>query len=106
LSGQRLARGTMVLSALCAGLFVGVPLAAQQMVANAADTAIMNIDLPLGRSYPITTSSTITQASVANPDVADGDVLNLVAREPVTDLGGPSEQGFERLRCAAKGVAL
>ena len=87
LSGQRLARGTVVLSALCAGLFVGVPLAAQQMVANAADTAIMNVDLPLGRSYPITTSSTITQASVANPDVAD--VVVIGTRDVVINGHGP-----------------
>src|SRR6185437_10680904 len=87
LSGQRLARGTVVLSALCAGLFVGVPLAAQQMVANAADTAIMNVDLPLGRSYPITTSSTATQASVANPDVAD--VVVIGTRDVVINGHGP-----------------
>jgi len=87
LSGQRLARGTVVLSVVCAALFVGVPLAAQQMVANAADTAIMNVDLPLGRSYPITTSSTITQASVANPDVAD--VVVIGTRDVVINGHGP-----------------
>ena len=87
MSGQRLARGTVVLSVVCAALFVGVPLAAQQMVANAADTAIMNVDLPLGRSYPITTSSTITQASVANPDVAD--VVVIGTRDVVINGHGP-----------------
>ncbi len=87
MSGQRLARSTMVLSTFCTGLFVGVPLAAQQMVANAADTAIMNVDLPLGRSYPITTSSTITQASVANPEVAD--VVVIGTRDVVINGHGP-----------------
>ncbi len=77
----------MVLSTFCTGLFVGVPLAAQQMVANAADTAIMNVDLPLGRSYPITTSSTITQASVANPEVAD--VVVIGTRDVVINGHGP-----------------
>jgi len=57
------------------------------MVANAADTAIMNVDLPLGRSYPITTSSTITQASVANPDVAD--VVVIGTRDVVINGHGP-----------------
>ncbi|HKT08529.1 MAG TPA: pilus assembly protein N-terminal domain-containing protein [Gemmatimonadaceae bacterium] len=87
MSGQRLARRSVALSALCAGLFVGVPLAAQQTVANAADTAIMNVDLPLGRSYPISTSSTITQASVANPDVAD--VVVIGTRDVVINGHGP-----------------
>ena len=87
MSGQRLARSTVMLSAVCAGLFVGVPLAAQQMVANAADTAIKNVDLPLGRSFPITTSSTITQASVANPDVAD--VVVIGTRDVVINGHGP-----------------
>jgi pilus assembly protein CpaC len=50
---------------------VAVPTVHAQQLASASDTAIVNVDLPLGQSYPITTSSTITQASVANPDVAD-----------------------------------
>jgi len=70
-SWQRQIRRYAALSALwCVGL-VAVPMAHAQQLASVSDTAIVNVDLPLGQSYPITTSSTITQASVANPDVAD-----------------------------------
>jgi Flp pilus assembly secretin CpaC len=39
--------------------------------AQSADTAILRVDLPSGRSYAITTPANITQVSVASPDIAD-----------------------------------
>ena len=75
------------LSALCCASLLGVPVHAQQQLASMSDTAIMNVDLPVGRSYPITTSSNITQASVANPDVAD--VVVMGTRDVVINGHGP-----------------
>ncbi len=75
------------LSALCCASLLGAPVYAQQQLASMSDTAIMNVDLPVGRSYPITTSSNITQASVANPDVAD--VVVIGSRDVVINGHGP-----------------
>ena len=54
-------------------------------VGNAAaqitDTAVLRVDLPTGRSFPINTKSNITQVSVASPDVAD--VVVMGARDVV-----------------------
>ncbi len=36
-----------------------------------AQADIIRVDLPIGRAYPLTTTSTITKISIANPDVAD-----------------------------------
>ena len=87
MSWQRKSRDA-ALSALCWASLLGAPAAhAQQQLASVSDTAILNVDLPVGRSYPITTSSTITQASVASPDVAD--VVVLGARDVVINGHGP-----------------
>ena len=76
------------LSALCCASLLGVPAVhAQQQLASVSDTAIMNVDLPVGRSYPVTTSSNITQASVASPDVDD--VVVMGARDVVINGHGP-----------------
>jgi Flp pilus assembly secretin CpaC len=47
-----------------------VPAAAQ-----APGDTITRVDLPAGRSYPITTQDPITRVSVANPDIADAVVV-------------------------------
>ena len=39
------------------------------------EDVITRIDLPVGRSYPITTQDAITRVSVANPDIADAVVV-------------------------------
>jgi len=36
-----------------------------------AQDPIIRIDIPVGRSYPLTTTTPITRVSIANPDVAD-----------------------------------
>jgi pilus assembly protein CpaC len=41
------------------------------MPAAAQPGQITRIDLPVGRSYPLTTAVGITRVSIANPDVAD-----------------------------------
>jgi Flp pilus assembly secretin CpaC len=49
--------------------------------AQVTDTAVLRVDLPTGRSFPINTTSNITQVSVASPDVAD--VVVMGARDVV-----------------------
>jgi pilus assembly protein CpaC len=44
--------------------------------AQAIDDAITRIELPAGRSYPITTQDPITRVSVATPDIADAVVVD------------------------------
>lgn len=36
-----------------------------------AQAGVTRVDLPIGRSYPLTTESSVTKVSIANPDVAD-----------------------------------
>jgi pilus assembly protein CpaC len=68
---QRIWRDAALSALCCAGLLGAPGVYAQQQLSSVSDTAIMSVDLPVGRSYPVTTTSTITQASVASPDVAD-----------------------------------
>jgi pilus assembly protein CpaC len=44
--------------------------------AQATDDTITRIELPAGRSYPITTVNPITRVSVATPDIADAVVVD------------------------------
>ena len=53
---------------LLAGLTIAVTL---PVSASAQSGPIVRIDLPAGRSYPLTTPVGITKVSIANPDVAD-----------------------------------
>jgi pilus assembly protein CpaC len=53
---------------LLAGLTIAVIL---PVSASAQSGPIIRIDLPAGRSYPLTTPVGITKVSIANPDVAD-----------------------------------
>lgn len=57
----------VIFVATCCTSFVPCDNAAAQ----SADTAVLRVDLPTGRSFPITTQSNITQVSVASPEVAD-----------------------------------
>jgi pilus assembly protein CpaC len=53
-------------------LIAGVALAVTMPVlASAQSGPVIRIDLPVGRSYPLTTAVGITKVSIANPDVAD-----------------------------------
>jgi pilus assembly protein CpaC len=53
-------------------VFAGVAIAtALPGPASAQSGPIVRIDLPVGRSYPLTTQVGITKVSIANPDVAD-----------------------------------
>jgi len=65
-SSGRKCRVAIVIAACCTAL---VPLGNAE--AQNADTSILRVDLPSGRSYAITTPSNITQVSVASPDIAD-----------------------------------
>ena len=56
--------------------FAGVLLFAPARAhAQAPGDTITRIDLPVGRSYPVTTNDPITRVSVANPDIADAVVV-------------------------------
>jgi pilus assembly protein CpaC len=70
---------------MCCVAFLG----GGQLAAQTPDTTVLRVDLPTGRSYPITTLSNITQVSVASPDVAD--VVVLGTREVVINGHGPGE---------------
>jgi len=50
-------------------------LGAAPAAAQAPGDTIIRVDLPIGRSYPITTIDPITRVSVANPDIADAVVV-------------------------------
>jgi Flp pilus assembly secretin CpaC len=53
-------------------LLAGLALAATSPApASAQSGPVIRIDLPVGRSYPLTTAVGITKVSIANPDVAD-----------------------------------
>ncbi len=55
-------------------LSVSLGIAAMAMAGPAgaqANDPVIKIDLPVGRSYPLTTNVGITKVSIANPDVAD-----------------------------------
>ena len=67
---------------LCALAAFAAPVRAQQDV-------VQRIDLPLGRSYPITTSSLITRVSIASPEVAD--VVVITNKELVINAKGAGE---------------
>ena len=80
---RRLAPTLRVLVALLAALALGArPAAAQE--AN-----VLRVDLPTGRSYPITTTAAITRVSVATPEVAD--VVVISEREVVINGKGSGE---------------
>lgn len=55
--------------ACCLAAVVAAPLAAQQAV-------VTPLDLPVGRSHPIRTDTTVTRVSIANPEVADVVVIS------------------------------
>ena len=53
-------------------LLAGLALAATSPApASAQSGPVIRIDLPVGRSYPLTTAVGITKVSIANQDVAD-----------------------------------
>jgi Flp pilus assembly secretin CpaC len=81
--GHRL-RDAALVAMCCVALFASGNAAAQT-----TDTAVVRIDLPTGRSYPITTPGNITQVSVASPDIAD--VVVMGARDVVINGHGPGE---------------
>ena len=58
-----------------AALAGAIVLGARPAAAQAPGDTIIRIDLPAGRSYPITTVDPITRVSVANPDIADAVVV-------------------------------
>jgi Flp pilus assembly secretin CpaC len=75
----------VALGAVC----VTALLAGRALPAQTTDTTVVRVDLPAGRSYPITTLSNITQVSVASPDVAD--VVVMGSREVVINGHGTGE---------------
>ena len=85
LTGHRRMARIAVLAAACCGVL----LCATAVAAQTPDTAVLRVDLPAGRSYPITTASNITQVSVASPDVAD--VLVMGSRDLVINGRGSGE---------------
>ena len=79
-------RRTLLLVCLCgiaaSSLFLARP-------AGAQPGAIIRVDLPIGRSYPLTTPFPINKISIANPDVAD--VVVVGTRELVINAKGTGE---------------
>ena len=73
---RRMRRSAMMAAACCLALLCGSVATAQS-----PDTAVLRVDLPAGRSFPISTQSNITQVSVASPEVAD--VLVMGSRDMV-----------------------
>ena len=69
-------RNAALVSMCCVAL-----LPAGNAAAQVTDTAVLRVDLPTGRSFPINTQSNITQVSVASPEVAD--VVVMGARDVV-----------------------
>ncbi|HJU91071.1 MAG TPA: pilus assembly protein N-terminal domain-containing protein [Gemmatimonadaceae bacterium] len=57
-------------SALVGALLLSLP-GALPSALHAQETQIQRIDLPIGRSYPVTTSTSISKVSIGNPEVAD-----------------------------------
>jgi pilus assembly protein CpaC len=55
---------------------VGISASWSSARAQAADDPITRIELPAGRSYPITTQDPITRVSVATPEIADAVVID------------------------------
>jgi len=68
----RSARRSLPLAALVGALSLG---AATLPAQAPGEDVITRIDLPVGRSYPITTQDAITRVSVANPEIADAVVV-------------------------------
>ena len=68
---HRLPSRSLRLAALAGAMLFGVAGAHAQ----APGDTIIRIDLPTGRSYPISTADPITRVSVANPDIADAVVV-------------------------------
>lgn len=75
-------RRVLVVLAIAALMPLASTVLAQQDV-------VQRVDLPVGRSLPITTSSPITRVSIANADVAD--VVVIAAREVVINAKGSGE---------------
>lgn len=73
ISGRVRQYAVVVMGAAC-GLLSSLSLAAQ-------DVAVTRLDLPSGRSHVVSTPSTITRVSIANPEVAD--VVAIGEREVV-----------------------
>lgn len=66
------------------------PLASQAVrVAQVTEDVVIPVNLPIGRSYPIQTTSPVSKASVANPDVAD--VVVIGERDIVINAKAPGE---------------
>ena len=65
-------------------LFFAIPAAA-----GAQAGPIIRVDLPVGRSYPLTTAVGITKVSIANPEIAD--VVVVGTRELVINAKGAGE---------------
>lgn len=80
----RITRIAALISLCFVALFFGGEVAAQS-----TDTTVLRVDLPTGRSYPISTQSNIIQVSVASPDIAD--VVVLGTRDVVINGHGPGE---------------
>ena len=81
---RHLRRDVALLAACCLSLSVACAAEAQ-----APNHEITRIDLPTGRSYPITTTAAITRVSVANPDIAD--VVVIGERDLVINGKAPGE---------------
>ena len=84
---RRKARLTGAATALVLlALTVAAPLHAQGTLAGGPVT---RVDLPTGRSYPITTAAAVTRVSIANPEVAD--VIVISERELVINAKASGE---------------
>ena len=70
-------------------LFASIAFTVMPAAASAQAGPIIRIDLPVGRSYPLTTAIGITRVSIANPEIAD--VVVVGTRELVINAKGAGE---------------
>ena len=82
--GLRRRHGVVWTAAFVTSLFV-----ASAACGQTPEPSIVHVDLPIGRSFPITTASAVTKVSVANPDVAD--VAVIAEREVVINARAAGE---------------
>ncbi len=66
---------TRVMRRLVSCLTVALLLGGSAQV-RAQETDVQRIDLPVGRSFPVTTTSSISKVSIANPEIADVAVVS------------------------------
>ena len=84
---RRIARDAALIALCILAASRATPLAGQ--AGQTTQDVVIPVNLPIGRSYPIQTTSPVTKASVANPEVAD--VVVIGERDLVINAKAPGE---------------